>query len=114
MKFSRKLLVAPGDAVSLKEWDPEDTLGYSNDERTAVRLQKTLKRLDALQYPLYAGKTRALLIVLQAMDAAGKDGTIRHVMTGINPQGCFVRAFKEPTEEELAHDFLWRVHAAVP
>ena len=71
-------------------------------------------RLDELQYLLYAEHQHALLIVLQGMDASGKDGTIRHVMSGFNPQGCRVTAFKVPTSEEADHDFLWRVHRAVP
>ena len=114
MKFSRKLMVEPGSKVSLKKFDPGDTLGHAHDEKTEAKLATTLKRIDALQYLLFAEKKRALLIVLQGMDAAGKDGTIRHVMTGVNPQGCRVTSFKAPTPEELAHDFLWRVHAAVP
>jgi PPK2 family polyphosphate:nucleotide phosphotransferase len=100
--------------VELKKWDPADTLKYDHDKKTLAKLGTTLKRIDALQYVFYAEKKRALLIVLQGMDAGGKDGTIRHVMTGINPQGCRVTSFKEPSELELAHDFLWRIHAAVP
>src|SRR5437016_2513439 len=114
MKLSRKFLVAPGSKVSLKKLDPGETLGHEHDEKTEAKLAATLQRIDSLQYLLYAEKKRALLIILQAMDAGGKDGTIRHVMTGVNPQGCRVTSFKEPTAEELAHDFLWRVHAAVP
>jgi PPK2 family polyphosphate:nucleotide phosphotransferase len=107
-------MVAPGNKVKLAKFDPDDTLGYSHDEKTQAKLATTLQRLDRLQYVLYATKKKALLIVLQAMDAGGKDGTIRHVMTGVNPQGCRVTSFKQPTQEELAHDFLWRIHAAVP
>jgi PPK2 family polyphosphate:nucleotide phosphotransferase len=114
MNFTRKLMVAPGSKVDLNKYDPADTLGHLHDEKTKAKLDKTLERLDALQYLLYAEKKRALLIVLQGMDAGGKDGTIRHVMTGVNPQGCRVTSFKEPTAEELGHDFLWRIHAAVP
>jgi PPK2 family polyphosphate:nucleotide phosphotransferase len=107
-------MVSPGSQVNLKKWDPADTLKYSRDQKTEAKLATTLKHLDALQYVLYAEKKRALLIVLQGMDAGGKDGTIRHVMTGFNPQGCRVTSFKVPSEEELAHDFLWRIHAAMP
>src|SRR5262249_18848866 len=77
-------------------------------------LAKHQKKLGDLQELLYAEKKHALLIVLQAMDAGGKDGTIRHVMSGVNPQSCQVTSFKEPTAEELGHDFLWRVHKATP
>jgi PPK2 family polyphosphate:nucleotide phosphotransferase len=114
MKFSRKFTVAPGTKISLKRFDPGDTSGHVHDERTEAKLATTLKRIDALQYLLYAEKKHALLIVLQGMDAAGKDGTTRHVMAGVNPQGCRVTSFKTPSAEELAHDFLWRIHAAVP
>lgn len=114
MNLTRKLGVGPGTTVKLKDCDPSDTLGHENDEKTQAKQAKLVKRLDDLQYLLYAEKKRALLIVLQGMDAAGKDGTIRHVMAGINPQGCRVTSFKVPTPEEQAHDFLWRSHVAVP
>jgi PPK2 family polyphosphate:nucleotide phosphotransferase len=114
MNFTKKLIVDPGSRVKLSKIDPDETFGYEDDERTGGKLAKTLKRLDDLQYLLYAENKRALLIVLQAMDAAGKDGTIRHVMSGVNPQGCQVTAFKTPSDHELAHDFLWRTHLAVP
>src|SRR5213592_2175108 len=77
-------------------------------------LAKHIARLDELQYLMYAEHRRALLVVLQGIDASGKDGTIRHVMSGLNPQGCRVTAFKVPTAEERAHDFLWRVHRETP
>jgi PPK2 family polyphosphate:nucleotide phosphotransferase len=76
--------------------------------------EKTLDRLRELQHLLYAGKRYSLLIVLQGLDASGKDGTIRHVMSAVNPQGCDVTPFKAPTPVELSHDFLWRIHAAAP
>lgn len=79
-----------------------------------VSLQKNLKKLDRLQYLLYADHKHALLLIFQGLDAAGKDGTIRHVMSGVNPQGCKVTSFKAPSPEEAAHDYLWRVHHAVP
>ena len=75
---------------------------------------KAIKKLDKLQYLLYADHKHALLMVFQGLDAAGKDGTIRHVMSGVNPQGCSVTSFKAPSPEEAAHDYLWRVHHAVP
>jgi PPK2 family polyphosphate:nucleotide phosphotransferase len=114
LDFSRKLLVPADKEIKLKKFDPADTLGYDDDQKTQGKLEKTIKRLDELQVLLYAEKKRALLIVLQGMDAAGKDGTIRHVMSGVNPQGCSVTSFKVPNSEELAHDFLWRIHKAIP
>ena len=114
MDFSRKLMVPPDKKIELAKFDPADTLDYENDHKTEAKLEKTIKRLDELQNLLYAERKRALLVVLQGMDAAGKDGTVRHVMSGVNPQGCSVTSFKVPNSEELAHDFLWRIHKAVP
>ena len=113
MMLGEQLRVSPGKPVRLAAWDSDDTRGIEHAEADA-RLAKSLARLDELQYLMYAEQRRALLVVLQGMDAAGKDGTIRHVMTGLNPQGSRVTAFKPPTPEEAAHDFLWRVHQAVP
>jgi PPK2 family polyphosphate:nucleotide phosphotransferase len=112
--FSDELLVKPGKKVKLAKWDPDDTLGWEKDHKTKASLDGAIEKLDKLQYLLYAEHKRALLVVLQGRDAAGKDGTIRHVISGVNPQGCRVTSFKTPTAEELAHDFLWRVHKAVP
>jgi PPK2 family polyphosphate:nucleotide phosphotransferase len=114
MTLSQRLRVKPGAAIRLAESDPAETHGIAKGEKLDAALAHNVARIDELQYLLYAERRRALLVVLQGMDAAGKDGTIRHVMTGFNPQGCRVTAFKTPTPEELAHDFLWRVHAAVP
>jgi PPK2 family polyphosphate:nucleotide phosphotransferase len=114
LDFIRKLMVAPDKKIKLTQFDPADTLGHDDDHKTQDKLQKTIKRLDELQDLLYAEKKRALLIVLQGMDASGKDGTIRHVMSGVSPQGCTVTSFKVPNSEELAHDFLWRIHKAIP
>jgi PPK2 family polyphosphate:nucleotide phosphotransferase len=110
---SQKLMVKPGSKLKLSAHDPDDTHGYSKD-KAAQALAKHHTKLDELQELLYAGKQHALLIVLQAMDAGGKDGVIRHVMSGVNPQSCQVTPFKVPTAEELGHDFLWRVHKVVP
>jgi PPK2 family polyphosphate:nucleotide phosphotransferase len=112
--FTKAFAVTPGTKVHLATHDPGETLGWSKGHKTKASLDKTIQRLDALQYLLYAQHKHALLIVLQGMDAAGKDGTIRHVMSGINPQGCVVTPFKKPVPEEAAHDFLWRIHRAVP
>jgi PPK2 family polyphosphate:nucleotide phosphotransferase len=112
--FRKELIVKPGAKIKLSKWDPEETLGWEKDHKMKVSLDKSLERLDKLQYLLYAEKKRAVLIVLQAIDSGGKDGTIRHVMSGVNPQGCSVTSFKKPTEEEAEHDYLWRIHKAVP
>lgn len=112
--FSKKLAVKPGEKVKLSKYDADETLGWEKDHKMKSALEKTLVRIDSLQYVLYAEQKRAVLIVLQGLDAAGKDGTIRHVMSGVNPQGCHVTSFKVPSPEEAAHDFLWRAHKAVP
>lgn len=110
--------VKPGSALSLKKFDPDETGDYKkNDEGKAsakADTEELIAKVSRLQERLYANGTRALLIVLQGMDTSGKDGTIRHVMSGVNPQGCKVVAFKTPSKDELAHDFLWRVHREVP
>src|SRR6266568_1755113 len=114
MKLWEQLIVPPGRRVHLAKWDPDDTLGHAKGAATDDALAQGIARLDELQYAMYADQHHALLVVLQGMDAAGKDGTIRHVMSGFNPQGCHVTAFKRPSAEEAAHDFLWRVHRALP
>jgi PPK2 family polyphosphate:nucleotide phosphotransferase len=110
---SRALRVKPGSRVKLVDSHANDTHGY-NKVKAERELQQHQARMAELQELLYACKKQALLIVLQALDAGGKDGTIRHVMSGVNPQSCQVTSFKAPTAEELGHDFLWRVHKAVP
>ena len=113
MNFRRSLIVEPGRRVRLDAIDPSDTGKYSEDDGQAA-IAEDLARLTKLQYRLYAENQRSLLIVLQAPDAGGKDGTVRHVFGALNPQGASVHAFKVPTAEEAAHDFLWRIHAATP
>jgi len=113
-KLSRKLMVEPGQKVRLSKTDPDSTDGVKNKQEAEERLEKNVARLAQLQYLLYAEKKRAVLIVFQAMDAGGKDGTIRQVMSGLNPQGCRVIPFKVPAGEEREHDFLWRIHKATP
>ncbi len=108
------MLIKPGTDVSLKDYDPDETGGWTCEEEAAGHLEKQVEELRKLQYLLYAEARRSLLIVLQGMDTAGKDGTIRHVMSRMSPLGVLVKAFKAPNEEELAHDYLWRVHKAVP
>lgn len=105
--------VRPGSTVRLRHHDPSQTGGFDKAE-AAPRTAELRARLGALQEHLYVDGSQKLLVVLQAIDAGGKDGTIRHVFRGVNPQGVHVASFKTPTEEELARDFLWRVHAHVP
>jgi PPK2 family polyphosphate:nucleotide phosphotransferase len=111
VNIAKRCIVKPGSNVKLKDGDADDTFGIDKDPKA---LDKNLERLNELQHLLYADRRHALLVVLQAIDAGGKDGAIRHVMSGINPQGCQVTSFKKPSEEELAHDFLWRIHKATP
>jgi PPK2 family polyphosphate:nucleotide phosphotransferase len=114
MNYSKQFIVKPGDAVDLDRIDPGFTGKHANKADAADEMQSDIDKLNDLQYLLYAGHKHALLIVLQGLDAAGKDGTIKHVFSGVDPQGARVHAFKEPTPDELAHDFLWRVHKQTP
>lgn len=114
MTLSHGLRVKPGARVNLTQLDPGETHGLEKGAEIDAALARNIERIDELQYVMYAERRRALLVVLQGMDASGKDGTIRHVISGFNPQGCHVTPFKAPTPEELAHDFLWRVHRVVP
>jgi PPK2 family polyphosphate:nucleotide phosphotransferase len=114
VSLRKRCLIEPGTRVRLSRIDPDDTDGFKDKQAAEKALSKNIGRLQKLQYLLYAENRRALLIVLQAMDAGGKDGTIRHVMSGLNPQGCVVTSFKAPTEEEREHGFLWRIHKQVP
>jgi PPK2 family polyphosphate:nucleotide phosphotransferase len=98
----------------LADWDPASTPGWKDKEAAAARTTHNLERIDAQQYRLYAEGKRSILIVLQGMDTAGKDGLIRNVMTAFNPQDCRVTSFKVPSAEEARHDFLWRIHHAAP
>ena len=108
-----RLRVEPGEPARLSERDPRDTLGL--DKAAAKKRTKELReRIDELQYRLYAEGTRAVLLVLQGMDASGKDGVIRSVFDGVNPQGVRVSSFKAPVGAELQHDYLWRIHAVLP
>jgi len=112
--YTRKYRVEPGSKLRLDRIDPGDTDGKSDKQQARAEIVQANQRLRELQYLLYAENRHALLICLQAMDAGGKDGTIRHVLGHMNPQGCRVQPFKAPTEEEAAHDFLWRVHKVTP
>ena len=112
--YGKKFIVEPGTKVKLRDFDPASRGREDSHKAALTEIQKHLEKMDRLQYLMYAENKHSLLIVLQGLDGAGKDGVIRHVLTGMNPQGCTVTGFKEPTAEELAHDFLWRVHPHVP
>jgi PPK2 family polyphosphate:nucleotide phosphotransferase len=113
-RLAARARVRHGRRFRLKDVDPAGTGPYKGKEHARVHLERGVERLAALQEKLYAQDTWAVLIVLQAMDAAGKDSTIEHVMSGVNPQGCEVTSFKQPSHQELDHDYLWRAHARVP
>ena len=111
----KTFVVPPDKKISLKkDYDPAYKADYVTKEDAAGMLQEGIEQLKLYQDMLYAQDTYALLIVFQAMDAAGKDGTIKHVMSGVNPQGCQVYSFKAPSSEELDHDYLWRCAKNVP
>ncbi|MGQ0810432.1 MAG: polyphosphate kinase 2 family protein, partial [Nitrospiraceae bacterium] len=110
--------INPGATFALDQYDPDDTGDYKSNEQGKAKAKHTtaarIEKLSRLQERLYANGQQALLIVLQGMDTSGKDGTIKNVMSGVNPQGCRVVSFKTPSFKELAHDFLWRVHQEAP
>jgi PPK2 family polyphosphate:nucleotide phosphotransferase len=108
------LRVEPGEAARLTARDPGERLGLADKDAGRAALAEIVARLDELHQKLWAEGTRSVLLVLQGMDASGKDGTVRKVLSGLNPQGCTIAAFKAPSHLELAHDYLWRVHAAAP
>jgi len=115
MKISTKeFRVREGDKVNLKQWPTKVKPFYKSDEHYKELLAAHIKELSERQGLLYAHNRYALLLIFQAMDAAGKDGAIKHVMSGVNPQGCQVFSFKHPSAEELAHDFLWRTTRHLP
>jgi PPK2 family polyphosphate:nucleotide phosphotransferase len=108
------ILVPPGEKIRLKDFDPAFTGGFKNKAEATKKLKADVDKLAELQDVLYAQNTYSVLLIFQAMDAAGKDGAIKHVMSGINPQGCQVVSFKGPSAEELDHDFLWRCMKSLP
>lgn len=112
--YLKKLIVEQGSKVRLKDFDPSYHGKHESHESALPEIQKNLQKMKQLQYLMYAENKHSLLIVLQGLDAAGKDGVVRHVLTGMNPSGCVASNFKQPTAKELAHDFLWRVHPRVP
>ena len=110
----KEFRVTEGKKLNLKKHKTDATGKYKSKEEAVADLQKNIERLAKLQAVLYAQNHHALLIIIQALDAAGKDGLIKHVMTGLNPQGCQVFSFKAPSPEELDHDFLWRASKSLP
>jgi PPK2 family polyphosphate:nucleotide phosphotransferase len=113
-KLSDPYRIDHGKKFRLKDFDPADTGHFRSNEHAQELLDKSLTEMRELQDKLYAQDRWAVLIILQAMDAAGKDSVIKHVMSGVNPQGCQVYSFKQPSVEELNHDYLWRSHVRVP
>jgi len=111
----KRYLVKPGEKVDLSKWDPSDTGDFKGGKKEGfAEIAKLNEKLEALQELLYAEHKHKVLVVLQAMDTGGKDGVIRRVFDGVNPQGVRVASFKIPTQEELDHDYLWRVHKVTP
>jgi len=114
MELNQKLLIRPEKTTKkLKDWDPDYDAGKRKED-VESELSQFSSQMSELQYKLFAAKSQSLVIILQGVDASGKDGTISHVMGSLNPQSCYVKSFKVPTEEELSHNYLWRVHMAVP
>jgi len=114
MSFAKDFRVKPGSKINLGKIDADYHGGYDDEASALAELDKHCQCLTELQSLLYSERKNSLLVVLQAMDGGGKDGTIRHVMGALNPQGCNVMSFKVPTAEELAHDYLWRIHKWTP
>ncbi len=112
--MKQPLTVPPGTKIDLSDFDPRYVHGDSSKNSSEAEIAKLTEASRYLAYRLYAENRRAVLLVLQGMDTAGKDGTIRTVMTGINPQSCQIVPFKQPSSEERDHDFLWRIHKAMP
>lgn len=110
----KKFLISPKTKVKLADYNPAYKDGFESEADAHQQLEDDIKRLRKLQEKLYADNRRSVLLIFQAMDAAGKDGTIKHVMSGLNPQGCQVYSFKHPSDEEYDHDFLWRHYKALP
>jgi PPK2 family polyphosphate:nucleotide phosphotransferase len=113
-KLSSRYRIENGKHFRLKDHDPADTAVWKSAAETKEQLQKDIDRMEELQAKLYAQDQWSLLLIFQALDAAGKDGTIKHVMSGVNPEGCQVYSFKKPSDVELQHDFLWRTSCQLP
>ncbi|MEF8727254.1 MAG: polyphosphate kinase 2 family protein [Accumulibacter sp.] len=114
MDYRKQFMVTPGEKLSLARIDPSQSGPHASAEVALPEVQKNVARMDELQALLYADGGQSLLVVLQALDAAGKDGVVRHLFSGMNPQGTRVFGFKQPSADEAAHDFLWRAHQRTP
>ncbi len=114
MDYDKQFVVAPGAKVHLAKIDPAYSGEHGSHEQALPHIAKYVARMDELQALLYADASQSLLVVLQALDAAGKDGVVRHLFSGMNPQGTTSVCFKQPSKEEAAHDFLWRAHLKTP
>jgi len=114
MDYTNAFRLKPNSRLDITKLDPADTNGFKDKEAAEKVVKANVERLAELQEVLYAENRRAVLLVLQGMDGSGKDGTVRHVMSGLNPMGVDVVSFKAPTQEELDHDFLWRCHRVCP
>ena len=114
MNYSKQFRVAPGSKVDLSKVDADFKDKLDTHEHALPEIEADTQKLHDLQYLMYAEGERSLLICLQGRDAAGKDGTINHVLGSMNPQGCYVTGFKVPSKEKAAHDFLYRYHKATP
>ncbi len=110
----KKFLVKPGAKLDLSKCNSSETGGFTSKKDAVAGLKENIIVMSELQAKLYAQDKYALLIIFQAMDAAGKDGTIKHVMSGLNPQGTQVHSFKQPSKTELDHGYLWRINKALP
>ncbi|HSE41632.1 MAG TPA: polyphosphate kinase 2 family protein, partial [Acidobacteriota bacterium] len=115
-KFAKPYCITDGDKFKLKDIDPDDTGDLEDEDKPRSKevLAQGIEILQSLQDMLYAQDRWAVLFIFQAMDAAGKDGAIKHVMSGVNPQGCQVASFKAPTSEDLDHDYMWRCYKHLP
>src|SRR5271166_6409415 len=114
MDYRKRFVVEPGAKVRLGKIDPTFKAKHQSQDSAAAEIQKQVDRIAKLQYLLYADGNQSLLVVLQALDAGGKDGVVRHVFSAMNPQGTSVFGFKQPSKFEAAHDFLWRAHLRAP
>src|ERR1700720_2995228 len=114
MNYYKTFRVKPDQKMRLKDFDPQFAAKHAKKKSALKKIEKLQKRMDELQFQLYAEQKRALVVCLQGPDAGGKDGVIRHVFASMNPQGCRVVSFKQPTAEERAHDFLWPIDQERP
>lgn len=110
----KRYMIKDTNGISLSQFDPNEKGTFKSKEEAVAETERLKKRLAELQDILFAEKKRSLLVILQGMDSSGKDGTVKHIFSGVNPQGFTVTSFKKPTLEEAAHDFLWRVHHKTP